>query len=148
MRPLLVDANLLIYAEDGASAHHAAARTWWDETLSDDQIVLLAWVSLLAFLRITTNPRVMSNPLPVADAVDKVAGWLAQPYVRLAQETPGHWGTFSRLLKAAGTGANLTTDTHLAALAIEHGCELCSTDSDFARFSGLRWRNPLLKKTS
>ena len=146
MRPLLVDANLLLYAEDSLSPHHGAARSWWDATLSGNRTVLLAWVSLLAFLRISTNPRAVATPLPVRGAVARVAGWLAQPCVRLAQETPEHWETFSRLLKEVGVGANLTTDAHLAALAIEHQAELCSTDSDFARFPGLRWQNPLLKK--
>lgn len=139
----LVDLNLLLYAVNRDSPQHAAARTWVEDILSGDEVVALPWVVLLGFLRISTNPRIMSRPLSPAQALEIVDDWLAQPTVRPLLPTEEHWRILRALLIESGTAGNLTTDAHLAALAIEHGCELCSTDSDFARFSKLRWVNPL-----
>ena len=139
----LVDANILLYAEDQESPHHAAAIQWWDEQLSGHSPIYLCWTVLNAFIRIGTNPRVFETPLSLAQAVARVQSWLDQPCVRLANPTERHWVVFRKLMVAGQAAGNLVTDAHLAALAIEHGCTLCSTDSDFSRFPGLRWRNPL-----
>jgi toxin-antitoxin system PIN domain toxin len=140
---ILVDANLLLYAEDSQAAQHAAARTWWDEQLSGDDPVCLCWAVLTAFVRVGTNPRVYQQPLTIPEAVGRIESWLAQPCVRVIHATGRHLEVFNHLLITGQATANLVPDAHLAALAIEHGCVLCSTDGDFARFPGLGWKNPL-----
>ncbi|MCX7011491.1 MAG: type II toxin-antitoxin system VapC family toxin [Candidatus Sumerlaeota bacterium] len=140
---ILVDVNLLLYAEDSLSPRRRAARAWWDARLSGSAPVCLCWTVLQAFLRIATNPRVFARPLLLEEAIDRVQSWLDQPCVRLIQPTERHWLVFQEMLRHGQASANLTTDAHLAALALEHGCELNSTDADFARFPRLKWRNPL-----
>jgi hypothetical protein len=98
---------------------------------------------LLGFIRITTNRLVLQNPWSVEESLERVEAWLEQPNVRIVHPTHRHAEWLVGFLRRAGTAGNLTTDAHLAALAVEHGCTLCSTDPDFARFSGLSWRNPL-----
>lgn len=140
---ILVDANLLLYAEDSQAAHHVRARAWWDEQLSGADPVCLCWTVLTAFVRIGTNPRVYQHPLSLDEAVGRISSWLEQPCVRVVHATGRHLEVFRDLLVAGQATANLVPDAHLAALAIEHGCLLCSTDGDFARFPGLAWKNPL-----
>ena len=140
---ILVDANILLYAEDQLSPHHAAAYAWWDEQLSGTAPVCLCWTVLNAFFRIATNPRVFERPLSLDQAISRVQSWLDQPCTRLVQPTQRHWAVLRKLLAEGQAVANLVTDAHLAALAIEHGCDLISTDSDFSRFPGVKWRNPL-----
>jgi uncharacterized protein len=139
----LPDINILIHAHDEHSARHDAARHWWNGVLSGGEPIGLPWVVILGFVRLTTNRSVFANPWSVDAALAVVAGWLRHSNVRILDPTPGHFELLSRLLRAVGTGGNLTTDAHLAALAIEHGYTLCSTDSDFARFPDLSWKNPL-----
>ena len=139
----LLDANLLLHAEDGLSPHHHVAREWLDQQLSGVAPVCLCWATLTAFLRIATNHRIMERPLTCAEASAKVSGWLSQPCVRLVQPTPLHWEILKKLMQEAGVTGNLVPDAHLAALAVEHNCTLCSADGDFARFSSVRWQNPL-----
>lgn len=140
---ILVDANLLLYAEDTSSPQHQRARSCWDGQLSGVSAVCLCWPVLTAFVRIATNRRVFERPLTVAQAAERVQLWLDQTCTRVIPPTQGHWEVLRGLLERGQATGNLVTDAHLAALAIEHGCELCSSDSDFARFPGLRWRNPL-----
>ncbi len=140
---ILVDANLLLYAEDSQAALHATARNWWDQQLSGDDPVCLCWTVLTAFVRIGTNPRVYQRPLTIDEAFKRVQSWLEQPCVRVIHATGRHLEVFADLLALGQATANLVPDAHLAALAIEHGCILCSTDGDFARFPGLSWKNPL-----
>src|SRR6476646_9441799 len=135
----LPDANLLIYAIDENAPEHARARTWLGTTLSGPEPIGVAWLALLAFIRITTNPRVFPNPLQPMKAFEIVEGWLARPNVMVLQPTERHAGILRGLLEPLGTAGNLTSDAHLAALAIEYGAELCSADTDFGRFQGLRW---------
>lgn len=137
------DANLLLYAVDGASPRHAAARRWLEDRLSGTETVGFAWVVLLAFLRLGTNPRVFRDPLHPREALDLIEEWLAQPCAAVVEPTDRHPAILRELLEPLGTAGNLTTDAHLAALAIEHGAELCSSDADFSRFPGLRWTDPL-----
>lgn len=140
---ILPDINLLVYAVDETSPYHAASRRWWDETLSSTQTVALCWPSILGFVRLVTNRRIFQSPMTAAEALDRVDGWLAQPNSFLVSPTPRHWSLLSTLLRSMGVAGNLTTDAHIAALAIEHGATLCSNDNDFARFEQLRWENPL-----
>jgi uncharacterized protein len=142
---ILVDANLLIYAHSSNFAQHAAARDWLDEQINGSGRVGLPWPSLLAFLRITTNPRMFPRPNPMAKAREQVSGWLACETVWTPQPTERHATVFATLLTQAGVHGNLVSDAHLAALAIEHGLTLCSADGDFARFANLKWINPLMK---
>jgi uncharacterized protein len=137
------DANLLIYALDQTSARHESARAWLDATLSASEDVGFAWVVLLAVLRLTTRAAVFSNPLRPEEALDIIDGWLAQPCVSVVQPTSRHSAILRGLLTPLGTAGNLTSDAHLAALAIEHGGVLCSCDADFSRFPGLTWQDPL-----
>ena len=139
----LVDANLLLYATDTRSPRHAAARSWLERQLSGDETIALAWVVLLAFLRLSTHPHVFARPLAVERAFDVVGRWLEQPCVVVVHPGDRHATVMRHLLGRLGTAGNLVNDAHLAALAIEHGAELNSCDSDFARFPGLRWINPL-----
>jgi toxin-antitoxin system PIN domain toxin len=142
----LIDLNLLLYAVNADSAHHAEARNWLETVLSDNEPVGLPWVVLLGFLRIATHPRILSHPLSPDQAMEIVDGWLSVPCVRILAPREAHWRILRTLLEATGTAGNLTTDAHLAALAIENGCELCSTDGDFHRFPAIRWVNPLAKQ--
>ncbi|MBI5014218.1 MAG: type II toxin-antitoxin system VapC family toxin [Deltaproteobacteria bacterium] len=140
---ILVDANLLLYAEDSLSPRNGPARQWWDEALSGSSPVCLRWSVLSAFIRISTNPRVFERPLALDEATSRVQSWLDQPCTRLIDPSQRHWDVFRELLLRGKAAGNLVTDAHFAALAIEHGCTLCSTDSDFSRFPGLQWVNPL-----
>ncbi len=143
----VVDLNLLLYAINRDSAHHARAHAWLERALTEDDPVALPWVVVLGFLRLATSSRVFTNPLSPEQALEVVDGWLALPAVMPASPGDEHWRTLRSLLTESGTAGNLTTDAHLAALAIEHGAELCSTDGDFARFRGLRWVNPLVVRS-
>ena len=140
---ILVDANILLYAEDSLHPRHEAARVWWDDKLSGAGAVCLCWTALSAYIRIGTNPRVFERPLSLEQAIERVQSWLNQPCTRIVRPTERHWAVFRKLLTDGQAVANLVTDAHLAALAIEHGCLLASTDADFARFPGLKWKNPL-----
>lgn len=140
---ILVDANLLIYAVNEDLPQHKQARRWWEEVLSGVTAVGIPWVSVLAFLRVCTNPRVFSRPLSPEAAIAYVDEWLAQPPVRLVGPGTGHWAVLRNLLVQTGTAANLTTDAHIAALALEHGYHIYSADNDFQRFSGVTHVNPL-----
>lgn len=139
----LLDLNILLYAVNADSAYHQAAKHWLESVMADDETVALPWVVLLGFLRIATNHRIMPRPLTAAEAMDVVDGWLAQPVARLLAPGDEHWHILKSLLAESGTAGNLTTDAHLAALAIENGATLYSSDTDFQRFSRLRWLNPL-----
>jgi toxin-antitoxin system PIN domain toxin len=140
---ILVDANLLIYAVDADAPQHARARRWLEQTLSSDTAVGLPWIVVLAFVRITTRPGVLRHQLSAEQAIAFVDEWLEQPYVEMVGPGPAHWALLKQLLREAGAAGNLTTDAHLAALAIENGCELASTDHDFRRFAGVRLVDPL-----
>jgi toxin-antitoxin system PIN domain toxin len=140
---ILPDINLLLHAYNAESPVHTAARAWWEGLLNSTQPVGLAWAVMLGFLRITTHRQVLANPLPVNAACGHVRAWLAQPYVSVVDPGARHAEILFGFLQSLGTAGNLTTDAHLAALAIEHQADLHSTDADFGRFPGLRWLNPL-----
>jgi toxin-antitoxin system PIN domain toxin len=140
---IVPDVNLLIHAHNSDSPLHVAARAWWEDLLSSTRPVGLAWVAVLGFVRIATHRQVLERPLPVAAACAAARSWLVQPYVSVLHPGERHAEILFGLLEALGTAGNLTTDAHLAAVAIEHQAELHSTDRDFGRFPGLRWENPL-----
>ncbi|MBI4203957.1 MAG: type II toxin-antitoxin system VapC family toxin [Betaproteobacteria bacterium] len=141
---MLVDANVLIYASVDSFSQHERARRWLDERLNGAAPVGLPWASLLGFLRVTTNPRVFERPMVVSDAWRQVLAWLGCEPAWIPQPTERHAEILGDLLASPGVHANLVPDAHLAAIAIEHGLILCSTDGDFGRFAGLRWENPLV----
>ena len=139
----IVDVNVLLYAVNEDAEPHEEVRRWWEDALAGDESIGLAWVVLSGFLRIATNPRVYSQPMAVEQALGEVDRWLAEELVTAVVEKPDHWRVLRGILSGAGTAGNLTTDAHLAALAITHDAALVSCDNDFARFEGLRWENPL-----
>jgi toxin-antitoxin system PIN domain toxin len=141
---ILVDANLLIYAVNSDLPHHARARRWLEKQLSDAASVGLPWVVVLAFLRICTSARVFERPLSLDQATSIMDDWLSLPGVRLIAPGHNHWPVLRELLAATGTAGNLTTDAHIAALAIEHGAIVYAADNGFKRFSGVRHINPLV----
>ena len=140
----LPDVNLLLYALDETSPYHQRARPWLEDLLSGTEPAGFAWVVLLAFVRLSTHPQLFAHPLTPAEAFAVVEGWLAQPCALVLHPSERHLAVLRGLVGPLGTAGNITTDAHLAALAIEHGDEVCSADTDFARFPGLRWTNPLL----
>jgi uncharacterized protein len=140
---ILVDANLLIYAHVTSFPQHVAARGWLDAQLGGTRRVGIPWPSVLAFLRIVTNPRVFLRPEATRAAWGQARAWLDADVVWIPQPTERHREVLDELLTRAAVQANLVPDAHLAALAIEHGLTLCSTDGDFSRFPDLNWQNPL-----
>lgn len=138
----VVDANVLLYAVNSAAEHHDEARAWLDGELSGGSTVGFSWTALLAFLRLSTKTGLFPNPLPASDALDRVGEWLAQPTSVLLEPTSQHLQVLRGLLERAGTGGNLTTDAHLAALALEHRGTVVTYDGDFGRFPGVLWRRP------
>jgi toxin-antitoxin system PIN domain toxin len=138
----VVDLNVLVYATDATSSRHVVAKTWLDRAMSSTETIGVATAVAVGYVRITTNPRIVANPLDVATSVGVVKGWYARPNVTAPQPTARHFALLAELLAPIGTGGNLVSDAHLAALSIEHGAELCSFDRDFSRFSGVRWLEP------
>ncbi len=140
---IVADANLLVYALHADMPQHVDAKRWLEDRLNGDEILALSWVVILAVVRLSTNVRLFPEAITVDEALAVVQGWLEHPMVLLVQPGPDHWLILSELLKQAGEAGNLTPDAHLAALAIEHNAEVHSCDSDFHRFPGLRFHNPL-----
>lgn len=139
---ILVDANLLLYAYDTASPHHEKARGWFEQVMAEEEVGL-ALTTLLAFVRIASSPAVFERPLPVDEAVALVQEWLAVPTVSLVEPTHRHWPRLAQVASEGQARGPLVMDAHLATLAMEHGAVLQSTDRDFRRFDGLRWRDPI-----
>lgn len=140
---IVPDANVLLYAYNQSAPQHAPARDWWEAALSASETVGLCWQTVTAFVRIATNPRAFTHPLSAGEAVDIVSEWLAQPVVQLIAPGGRHWGILGRLLIDSQITGPLVMDAHIAALAIEHGATLCTSDADFSRFANLRTMNPL-----
>jgi toxin-antitoxin system PIN domain toxin len=138
----VVDANVLVYSVDARSPFHGSARRWLDAGLRGGETIGFAWVVLLAFLRVVTHPGITRDPLSVERAARVVEKWLAQPPAVVVHPTPRHASILRSLLSATGTGSNLVNDAHLAALALEHGGEVVSFDTGFARFDGVSWSAP------
>ncbi|HXJ80551.1 MAG TPA: type II toxin-antitoxin system VapC family toxin [Candidatus Methylomirabilis sp.] len=140
---IVPDINLLVFTYNEAAPRHDAARVWWEGLMMGRERVAIPWAVILGFVRLVTHAAVLEQPLPPKAALERVRRWFAREHVLTLDPGPRHLAILEQLFEATGVGGNLTTDTHLAALAIEHQCELHSSDTDFARFPGLRWHNPL-----
>ena len=140
---ILIDANLLVYAKFSDLPQHERARSWLEAQLHSPGRVGIPWQSSLAFLRLATNPRLFGRPLGIAAAWLQVSEWLDHPRVWIPEPTEDHPAVLGRILETVQATGNLVPDAHLAAIAIEHGLTVCSGDSDFARFAGVDWINPL-----
>lgn len=140
---ILPDLNLLMYAYNQGMPQHEAARTWWESCLNGREPIGLCWTVALGFIRLTTHHRVLDRPWTADAAIAVVAGWLAHPRIRVLHPGPAHLELLRDLLAQAQAAGPLTTDAHLAALALEHGGRIYSNDADFERFPGLIRRNPL-----
>jgi hypothetical protein len=140
---IVPDINVLIHAYNSDSPRHRAARKWWETTVAGPRPVGLAWAAMLGFIRIMTHRAILDNPMKATDAIRRVQSWLDCSCVEVLIPGERHAEILFKLLEDLGTAGNLTTDAHLAALAVEYQAELASTDPDFARFRGLRWFNPL-----
>ncbi|MBF8290389.1 MAG: hypothetical protein HW391_1357 [Chloroflexi bacterium] len=138
----LVDANVLIYAVNEDAPAHAVCRRWLDDALAGNESVGFAWIVLLAFLRVATNPAVLADPMSVEEATDQVRTWLAAPAAIVVEPTARHADLIAGLLSGVGTAGNLVNDAHLAALASEHRATVVTFDRDFGRFPGLRTARP------
>lgn len=139
----VVDLNLLLYATNADAPQHSKARSWWEGALNGDEQVGLPWPVALGFLRLTTRGGILPRPLTPRQALDTLEEWIEHPQVVLLHPGEGHWAILRELVEATGAAGNLTTDAHLAALTIEYGATLYSTDVDFGRFPTLKFRNPL-----
>ncbi len=140
---ILVDANILLYAHDTAAPQHEAARRWMEGAVTRREELAFAWVTLLAFLRVSTNPRLYVRAVSMREAVEILDSYLSRSHVFRLDPTVNHWKVLRELCHSAQVTSRLVTDAHLAALAIEYGATLCSSDRDFTRFPGLRIVNPL-----
>ena len=145
---IIPDINLLLYAYDSDSPFHAKAAAWWQDCLSGTEPVRLPQVVVFGFVRIATNARVFQNPMTPAEASGHVRSWLSQPFAQILEPGPDHTNQVLNLLEKLGTAGNLVTDAQIAALALEHGAVLHTADTDFLRFPGLRWFNPITRAAS
>ena len=139
---IIPDINIVVHAYNSDSPRHDSAREWWEQTMNEPRPVGMPWVTMLGFIRIMTHRTVLANPMFPADAIRRVRTWLQRPCVQILQPGEMHAEILFGLLQHLGTAGNLTTDAHLAALALEYQAEVASTDADFARFPRLRWFNP------
>lgn len=141
---ILPDVNLLVYAYNRDAPHHERARAWWEHLMAGRVAVCVPWAVAMGFVRVVTNPRATPKPLNGPAATRHVRSWLSRSHVETVSPGPRHLDLMEELLGSLGVAGRMTTDAHLAALAIEHNAELHSNDADFSRFAGLRWRNPLV----
>ena len=141
---ILIDANLLLYAYHPRAAQHDKSRAWLQQVLSGPDLVRFAWLTLWAFLRIATSPRVFDRPLSTSEAAAAISSWLGQPAAGIVEPGERHWDILRELVRDAQSTGPLVMDAVLAAIAVEHGATVYTADRDFSRFSGVRWTNPLL----
>jgi toxin-antitoxin system PIN domain toxin len=140
---ILVDANLLLYAYHPRAEQHARSRAWLESVLSGPELVRFAWLTLWAFLRIAANPRVFDRPLSASEAEIAISSWLVRPAAGIIEPGERHWDILRALVDDGQAVGPLVMDAVLAAIALEHGATVCTTDRDFSRFSGLKWTNPI-----
>jgi hypothetical protein len=139
---IVVDANVLLYAYNSASEHHSSCRRWLDDALNGSEQIGFPWQSVLAFLRISTNPRAFARPLRADEASAIVDAWFARPQAVVVEPDQGYWSALKHQLQAAQVSGPLVSDAAVATLALQHGARLCTTDRDFTRFAGLRTIDP------
>ena len=140
---ILVDINILLYAIDADSPHHRRVLSWWESALASNEPVGLYWTTVIGFVRVCTQHRSVEKPIEPVESLRFVDEWLNHPNVMLVDPAPNHWELFCDLIVGVGRAGKLTTDAHLAAIAIGNGAQLASCDVDFSKFSKLRWVNPL-----
>ncbi len=140
---ILADANLLVYAYDPDSPKHEVSRRWLEDRLSGPELIRFTWLTLWAFVRITTNPQIFAHPLSAREAVAAVTSWLQRPNAAIVEPGERHLEILGQLLERGQAAGALTMDAALAAIALEHGATLCSTDRDFSRFPDVDWQNPI-----
>lgn len=145
---IVLDANILLYAYDSSAGMHRAACAWVEDVFTNGEMVGLPWQTIGAFLRISTNRGLPGARLSVEEATDVVDQWLEQPHVRVLAPGESHWGLLRQMIRDGQAAGPLATDARLAAITIEYGGVLHTTDRDFARFPGLRWKNPLITTRS
>lgn len=138
----LVDTNVLLYAVHEEAEHHSVALNWLDRSLSGNETVLVPWLCLIAFIRLSTHPSVYERPQSVADSIEIVEAWLDLPNVVTDQPDAHHARRIGDILQIAGGRGNLVNDAHLAALALQYDATVISYDNDFNRFPGIRWERP------
>ena len=144
---IIPDVNLLVYAYCEGAPEHVPSRRWWEGLLNGQEGVGIPWSVTIGFIRIVSHPRLLERPVPAKEAIDCVKGWFLYTHVSPLIPGPEHLDFVEKLLTAAGAGGNLVPDSHIAALALEHNAEVHSNDSDFGRFSGLKWLNPLVRSS-
>ncbi|MCE2465726.1 MAG: type II toxin-antitoxin system VapC family toxin [Dehalococcoidia bacterium] len=140
---IVPDLNLLVYAHNTGAPFHERAKEWWEDLINGQERVGVPWAVVTGFVRLMTHPRVLTSPVAPSVAMSYVSEWFSFPHVARLNPGSNHLSYFRQNLIDAGVGGNLVTDCHIAALAMEYQAELHSNDTDFSRFSGLRWRNPL-----
>ena len=140
---IVPDINLLVYAHNAADPQHSAAKKWWENCINHSEPVGMPWIVMSGFIRIMTHPRILESPMPTTDATACVKTWLNQASVIVLEPGKRFPTIFFNFLEDLGSAGNLTTDAHIAALAVEKQAEVHSGDADFARFSGLSWKNPI-----
>lgn len=140
---IVPDLNLLLYAHNTGATSHSTAHRWWADLLQGDETVGVPWVVATGFVRLMSNPLILEPTLPPSAAVDYVRHWFNHEHVSPLNPTDDHIAILSQLLNIPGSGPNLVTDAHIATLALEHDATVHTADSDFSRFPGLRWINPL-----
>jgi uncharacterized protein len=139
----IVDVNVLVYAASLESSHHKTLHKWWEAAMNGDETIGLCWQTLTGFIRVMTHPRIVANPVPLKDCVDRVNLWIDHRTTQLISESENHWSAYQSLMLDSNAVGKLSTDAYLAALAISRGATLVSCDADFSRFRYLRWENPL-----
>lgn len=139
----IIDVNILVYVASLESAHHKTLHKWWETAMNGDEKIGLCWPTITGFIRVMTHPRIMANPVPLKDCLERVNQWIDHRATHLIDETQNHWSAYQTVLLDSNAIGKLTTDAYLAALAISRGATLVSCDTDFARFRHLRWENPL-----
>jgi toxin-antitoxin system PIN domain toxin len=140
---IVPDINLLVVAYSAGAPEHGRAKAWWTGLMNGPDPVGIPWAVSCGFIRLMTHPSVLVTPMEPGVAVSHVRSWLERPHVEPLEPGPRHLAILERLVTKAGVAATLTTDAHVAAIALEHQCEVHSNDADFSRFEGLRWHNPL-----
>jgi toxin-antitoxin system PIN domain toxin len=141
---IVPDINLLVFAYNSDAPHHEEARRWWETCLSKGGTVGLPWVVVLGFVRVMTSRVVLTDPMGPVEALEHVHSWIERPQIQVLVPGPRHLEILTEIMHISGASGRLTTDAHLAALAIETQSELHSNDADFSRFPGLRWKNPMV----